>query len=218
MNSNNQKNNKSLDINYTYIGLLSHKINIGIIGGKKSAYIKCKAFSKKGCNVMVLAQEFSEEFNEFSDKDNVILINGSYTKAFLENKHLVVIALSDNDTAQKIIEHCELSCKLYLNCNDFRKGKFITPFQRESDAVSFGLNIKNASPVTTRYLGGKILKELKKYDAYVKFVSLIRQELKGKDRNQQVMEFLSSDDFYFFYEIGKGETIYKLFFGGFEFE
>lgn len=206
------------DLKYTYIALLSPKINVLIVGGKKSAYIKCKTFSKGGCQVTVVAQEFGEEFKLLREKENMVLIQGSYESAFLENKHLVIIALDNKDTKETIIKQCENSSKLYLTCDDFKEGKFITPFQRHSEAINFGINIKNASPITTRYLGGKILKELQAQDGYVKFVSEVREKLKGKDEKHEVMEFLSSDDFYFFYEIGKGGMIFNLFFGGSEFE
>jgi len=210
-----KKSNISLEENYTYIALLSKKINVGIIGGRISSYIKCKTFSERGCNVEVLAKEFNEEFKEFYNKENVTIINGNYYNGFLEKKHLIIIALCDKEIRNKIIEHCEECCKLYLTCDDFKDGKFVTPFQRETDTISYGINIKDASPITTRYLGEKILKEIKGKDDYIKFLIKVRQELKGKEEKKRVMEFLSSDDFYFFYEMGKGEIIYNLFFGGF---
>ena len=45
-------------LNYTMISLLSNKVNILIVGGGEAAFIKCRTFSKEGCNITVVSKEF----------------------------------------------------------------------------------------------------------------------------------------------------------------
>ncbi|MFL0268653.1 NAD(P)-dependent oxidoreductase [Candidatus Clostridium radicumherbarum] len=203
---------EALEPEYTYMALLSNKINVLIVGGKRSAYIKCKTFSEKGCSVVVVAEEFGYEFEEFKNMKNVNLINGSYKKAYLEDKHLVVIALPKGIAEEEIKKDCEEYYKIYLTCSNYRQGNFITPYQRNSQKICFGLNIKNASPFTSRFIGNEILKGISKYDSYVSYVSSLREKLRNSNIKDNVLSFISSEDFYYFYELGKADIILKMFY------
>ena len=53
-------------LNYTMISLLSNKVNILIVGGGEAAFIKCRTFSKEGCNITVVSKEFCSDFEAFT--------------------------------------------------------------------------------------------------------------------------------------------------------
>ena len=54
----------SLDSKYLNLSFFGNKLNIGIIGAGRGAFIKAKTFLDKGCNVEVLALNFIEDFEE----------------------------------------------------------------------------------------------------------------------------------------------------------
>jgi precorrin-2 dehydrogenase/sirohydrochlorin ferrochelatase len=76
----------------------------------------------------------------------------------------------------------------------------------------FGLHTKSVSPKTSVYIANKVKNQLEKYDEFVSFTSSIRNGISDWDRKQEIMNFICSDDFYFFYEKEREVTILKMFY------
>ena len=78
------------EIEYSFISLLSNKINIGVIGGGRAGFIKIKHFLKTGCYVEVISKDFCEEVISLCEefKGRLILIKSEFNYEFLENKLL----------------------------------------------------------------------------------------------------------------------------------
>lgn len=201
-------------VEYTFLSLISDKINVLIIGGGRAGFIKAKTFSKKGCNLTVLSKEFCDEFNSIKDLYNVKLIKSEYNREYILNSHIVVIAVNNEEVNSLIKSHCNELCKLYLDCTDFTKGLFVVPCQRSTGITSFGINTRGGSPKTSRYLADKVSKVLYEYDSFVEYSCSLRNRIKDFHNKDEIMEFVASEDFYFFYKKNKHESILKMFYDG----
>ncbi len=202
-------------LNYLNVAILTSSLKVLVIGGGNSAYIKCKSLTDKGVKVTVVAKEFNEKFETLK---GIHKITDSYKKKYLEKNHLIIIAIKKGYDLDKIIGDCEEEFKLYLNCSDFIKGKFILPIQDNTENVNFSLNIKGGNPKTSIFLKDKVKKELLKYDSLAQFNTALRNKIKASPFKKEIMAFTASDDFNFFLEKGVHEKILKLFYGGNSFE
>ncbi|PRR78281.1 Precorrin-2 dehydrogenase [Clostridium liquoris] len=201
-------------IENTFLSLISDKINVLIIGGGRAGFIKAKTFSKNGCNVTVLSKEFCEEFKGICNLHNVKLIKEKYKKEYILNNHLIIIAVNDEKVNSLVKTHCNELFKLYLDCTNFKKGLFVVPCQRNTGAISFGINTKGGSPKTSRYLAGKVNKVLYEYNSFVEYNCSLRNRVKDFYNKDEIMKFVASDDFYFFYKKNQHENILKMFYYG----
>ncbi|WP_051541907.1 NAD(P)-dependent oxidoreductase [Clostridium lundense] len=201
-------------IDYTFISLISDKTNVLIIGGGRAGFIKAKTFSKKGCNLTVVSKEFCEDFNSIESFSNVRLIKSEYNREYILNNHLIVIAVNNEEINSLIKKHCNELSKLYLDCTDFKKGLFVVPCQRSTNVTSFGINTKGGSPKTSRYLANKLSKVLYEYDSFVEYSYSLRNRIKDFHNKDEIMEFVASEDFYFFYKKNQHENILKMFYDG----
>jgi len=199
-------------IEYTHISLISSKTKVLIVGGGRAGYIKAKSFASKGCKVSVLSQEFICDFNHVQKLENVSIIKDEYKSSFIDNKHLVVIAVNNNELRRKIKEDCEKLFKLYLDCTDFKEGQFVMPVQRKTKNVTFSLNTKSGSPKAAMFLGDVIDKTLNEYDEFIEYLCTIREEVKTLDYKDKILNFIASEDFRFFYNKGKNKEILRMFF------
>ena len=206
-------NREDISLDYAFISLIAQKINVIIIGGGKAGYTKAKSFLQKGYNVEVVSKEFDVRF-ETIDKE-IILIKDEYKKKYILDKHLVIISTDDENINNKIKDDCEKHFKIYLNCTNFREGQFITPVETSSNNIKVGMNTTVGSPKTSIYIGGKIKENIDEYDDFVEFIGSLRNQILNKtnDRalNLEIMKFVNSDDFYYFYKQDVHELILKLF-------
>lgn len=212
MYENNTKDILCSGIEYTMLSLISEKINVLIIGGGKAALTKVRTFAERGCSVDLVSKEFLEEFKELKAFKNINLIYDDYNKKYIYDKHVVIIATNSKEVNKEIREDCNELYKLFVDCSDPKEGTCITPCQRNTKNTFFGLHTNSVSPKTSIYLANKVKGELEKYDEFVSFSSSIRNQIKDWDRKQQIMNFICSDDFYFFYEKEKEMTILKMFY------
>lgn len=200
-------------IEHTMISLISEKINVLIIGGGKAALTKMRTFAGRGCRVSLISKEFLKEFKALEECNNIKLIYDQYNKRYIYDKHLVIIATNSKEVNKVIREDCQELYKLFIDCSDPKEGTCITPCQRNTKNTFFGLHTKSVSPKTSIYLANKVKGELEKYDEFISFSSLIRNKIKDWDKKQQIMNYVCSDDFYFFYEKKEAETVLKMFYG-----
>ncbi|MCX7903355.1 MAG: NAD(P)-dependent oxidoreductase [Caloramator sp.] len=209
MYKDNRKNNKG--IRYFGVSLIPQKIRIGIIGGGRAGLIKTKSFLKKGAKVYVLSKEFLNEFYSLKG-DNLHLIRGEYTSNFILDKHIVVIAL-DGSIKENIIRDCEQNSKLYISCSNFLNGNMVSPVNVGSKNISLSLNTNLGNPKAAVFLAQKVKKLLEEYDDFIEYTSNLRTQLNGRIK-ADLMDFVNSDDFYYFYKKGYSEVVLKLFLEG----
>ena len=120
-----------------------------------------------------------------------------------------------SDSLNKTITgHCDENSKIYLNCTSFKEGIFITPMQGDTKEIVYSIHTKGGSPKTSRFLADKVHEELKRYDNLVKYVCKLREKIKQMDNKNEIIEFVSSNDFEFFFEKGAHEIILNMFYGG----
>lgn len=198
------------ELSYTYLSIISSKLNVGIIGGGKVGYIKAKNFINKGCNVEVLALEFIDEFHKV---ESINLIKSSYYKDFIKNKHIIIIATDNKQTNLEIKKDCEEEFKIYIYAEDYLKGMAVAPVQRESENISFAVNTKLGNPNGSIILAKKILEIITEYDDFIKFSSNIRKNAKNiKELKNSVISFVCSEDFKYIYEKKKDKLVLEMFF------
>lgn len=195
-------------LNFLGISLIARKIRVGIVGGGRAAFIKALSFAGRGTEVEVLSPDFFEGFCGLKN-ENVKLIKGEYEAGFIEDKHLVIIAVKGKDEG-RIIEDCERANKLYLVCSDFRKGNFIKPFQDNTKNIFFTVNTRG-NPMGAVFLGKKVGEVLKGYDDFMDFIFEVREKFKGSGIKKKLMGYVNSEEFYRSFISGRHEETVKEF-------
>jgi len=197
---------------YMIISLISRKIKVLLVGGGKAGFLKAKSYAGRGCNVVVVSKEFCDEFGQLSGLKNVELIKEPYDTRFILDKHLILIATGDQALNQRIREDCERNCKIYLDCDDFKQGLFVTPVQQRTDYLQVALHTLFGSPKTSKFLINRLRNEIKQYDEFAAFISSFRRGIKGRPDIAEIMDFMNSDDFYEFYLSGKHLLVLEMFY------
>ena len=80
-----------------------------------------------GCYVEIIAKEFSKEVIDISHEYNLILKNNDFTIDFLKDKHIVIIAVDDENLRKTIREYCDSNYKIYIDSSNFKDGMGIVP-------------------------------------------------------------------------------------------
>lgn len=199
-------------IDYTMLSLVSEKISVLIVGGGRAALIKARTFAKNGCRVWVISKKFLPEFYQLSISSNLKLVNEEYSKKHVIDKHLIIIATNNEDTNEEIRNHCDELYKLYIDCSIPKKGLCITSCQRSTKSTTFGINTKDFSPKTSVFLANRIKNKLEKYDDFIAFTAFIRNNIKDLANKNEIMDFICSEDFLFFYDKGMEKSILKMFY------
>lgn len=207
-----QIENNFINNNLASISLFAEKIKVLIIGGGNSSLIKTKSFVSKGYNVTVVSKDFLKNFYQLFDKMDVTLIKDNYSKSYIENKHIIVIAVNDIDLIDNIIADCDEKSKLFLTCHNFKEGNFIIPTQKRTENIQFALNTLQGNPIASLFLLEKTIEYLKNYDELVGYASRIREQYKNDKNLKEIMKFICSDDFNEWLKIGKANQIIDLFY------
>lgn len=194
------------------LSLMSQKINVLIVGGGNAAFIKARTFVKKGSKVTVISKEFNSKFKDLEQYGNLKLIKSEYEKKYIDCNHIIVIATDSENINSKIRLQCIENYKLYIDCTLPEEGTCITPCQRNTEHIFLGINTLNKNPKASVYLADKAEKYLNKYDEFVAFTSNVRNNIKDKNVKKDIVNFMCSDDFFFFYEKGKAEIVLKIFY------
>jgi precorrin-2 dehydrogenase/sirohydrochlorin ferrochelatase len=201
------------DLNYTMISLMSNKINILIVGGGEAAFIKCKTFSKDGCNITVVSKDFSHHFESLKEIYNIKLIKGEYDESYIENNHIIIIATDNEEINHAIKLYCDKKSKIYIHCANYKEGLFVTPVQRHTPNMKFALHTKRSSPKTSLFMSKVIEDKLLEYNDFIDYTSSIRKMVKKMNSKKEIMNFICSEDFYFFYTKGVQNIILEMFYG-----
>lgn len=179
---------------FSNIALISRNIKVLIIGGGRAALIKTKAFLKRGCKVSVCSLNFLDEFCNL-ENEHLNLINSLYDKKMINDKHFIVIAIDDDKVIEEIINECELQCKLYVNCKDFKEGNCIIPYQIESNTVNVAINTKEGNPKISKMISSNIISMLEEKDEFISFINNVRKQLKGYKQKNEILDYLISSEF-----------------------
>lgn len=194
------------------LSLISSKINVLVVGGGNAALIKAKTFVKKGCFVSVVSKEFNEGFKELENSSNLKVIKSEYKEEYIRCNHIVIIATDSKKVNENVRQHCEESCKLYIDCSSPEHGLCVTPCQRNTKNIFLGVNTSNKNPRAAVYIADKIKDYIGKYDEFIEFTSNVRNSIKESSKKREIMKFMCSEDFYFFYEKGKENIVLKMFY------
>lgn len=200
-------------LNYTMISLHANKVNILIVGGGEAAFIKCRTFSKEGSNITVVSKEFCSGLYELQNLNNVKLIKVEYEESYVDHNHIVIIATDNFETNESIKAYCDKKCKLYLNCTDYKEGLFVTPVQKNTPNMKFALHTKSSSPKTSLFMSKIIEHKLLEYEGFIDFTCSIRNMVKSRRHKKEIMDFVCSEDFYYFYTKGAQNVILEMFYG-----
>ena len=196
-------------IEYMPITFFANTLRVGIIGGGRGSYIKARTLSNSGVEVEVLSREFIEDFHNIS----VTLIKKEYDKKFIEDKHIVIIAISDEETIDNIISDCNSLSKIYINSSNFKKGMGVIPVKRESKNISLSINTKVGNPKGAVMLADKLQKEIELYDDFMKFTGVIRNTVvMEKIEKLKLLSFVNNEDFKYIFDKGKGKIVLELFY------
>ncbi|MFL0252409.1 NAD(P)-dependent oxidoreductase [Clostridium neuense] len=199
-------------IGNSFIALIPSKVKVFIVGGGRAAFIKTKSFASRGCKVVVISKKFNDKFEIFRGFSNVKFIEHEYVRDYIYEAHMVVIATNDKKLNGEIRRDCDRVNKLYMDCSEPEKGMYVMPCERDLKNFSIAVKVKGKSPKTSIYLAEKAKAYLEDYEEFADFTVKLRNKLKS-DKKKKIMEFVCSDDFYFFYRMGKAELILKLFYG-----
>ena len=200
------------NLGYTMISLFSSRINVLIIGAGKAALIKAKTFLSNGCNVSVVAKEINEAFYKL-DSEKITITKCEYNEKFLKNNHIVVIAIDDDIIIDNIKKSCKSLDKIYINCKNPKDGIAVLPMNIRSDEIFLGINTLRGNPKASKMLGTYILDELKEFDDFIKVTSIIRNNVKSiKNKKDELLDFIISDDFRYIINKKKEKLVLKLFY------
>lgn len=213
MSKDNRKDIQNEGIDYSYIGLMSTKTRIGIIGAGRAGFIKAKHFALNGCHVEIIAKEFSKEVIDISNEYNLILINKEFTINFLKDKHIIIIAVDDNNLKQQIREYCDSNYKIYIDSSNFKDGMGIVPVQKQSKNIIVALNTKLGNPKGAVLISKKIKNIIDEYDEFIEFTSKLRNNSKDLlDYKKEVLEVIGTEEFEKLYKENKHEEYLRRIF------
>ena len=206
------KENIHGELNYAPITLFGEKIRIGVIGAGRGALIKVRNFYNKGSNIEVLSLDFLADFYKFNE-NKVKLIKGSYNKDFILDKHLIIIAIDDENIIDKIKNDCEKLYKIYINSSKFREGMGVIPVTRESEFITVAVNTKVGNPRGSVMVANSITESLQEFDEYINLTGKIRNCLTlDKEIKDDLLKFINSSDCKFFYSKNKILEVFRLFY------
>ncbi|MGL4742064.1 MAG: NAD(P)-dependent oxidoreductase [Sarcina sp.] len=210
----NFKNDFLLENEHSNLGYLAidyKNIRVGVIGAGKVALLKLNKFINKGSYIEIIAKEFSEDFLNMNC-ENIKLFNEKYAKKFIKDKHLIIIAIDDKILTNEIVKDCKDEFKLFINCVDSNNSLARMPYQRESDKFLFALNSKDTNPKNVKLVGKKILNMINEEDEFEDFTYKLRLKVNDKYYREDILNFINTEDFKFFWKKEKSEIVLKLFF------
>jgi precorrin-2 dehydrogenase / sirohydrochlorin ferrochelatase len=202
---------------FTFLSINSKKVKVLVIGGGKAALIKAKSFLRKGFVVHCIAPNFNEEFLQLN-YETLKLIVEEFKDEIVKSYHIVVICTNKEELNRHIRVLCDEEYKVYIDATMPEESMATLCAMTSTKEVSVGVRIKGKSPKTSQFLANKVKQYLMQYDDYVFFATHVRNNIGDFHKKSEVLEFISSEDFLFFFEKHYGEEILNLFYGGFDFE
>lgn len=198
------------ELDFMFLSLIPKKIKAGIIGGGKGAFIKASSLIRYGCQVEVIAKEFIEDFKSIK---NISLIKENYKEEFIEDKHIIIIAIDDKSLVMEIISQCERKAKIFINAGNYRYGNAAMSIQDCLGNIGFALNTKGGNPRASIMIKEEIKNTIKEYDEFIGFINILRSKTKEfNEYKQEIISFMATEDYKFMWEKGKAKESLLLFF------
>lgn len=198
-------------IEYSLISIFSKKLRVGIVGAGRGGFIKAKHFIEQGCYVEILAERFHNNFSNINC-DNCKIDKREYNKEFIRDKHLIIIAIDNEEKCNEIRRDCDEEFKIYIDSTSFKQGMGSIPAQIDLNSAVIGINTRGGNPKGAIVLKNKVKDVLEKYDDYISFTTLVRNFAKDKVYKKEIIDFIGCEDFIFIFEKGYGEKVLEMFF------
>ncbi|MGL4731477.1 MAG: NAD(P)-dependent oxidoreductase [Clostridium sp.] len=197
-----------------YLALKSKQLKVLIVGGGFAGFIKLKSFQEKGAKVRIISKSFSKELEEYARDNEVELSYEDYNESLISKFHLIIIATSDDKLNEEIRKDCENNFKFYIDTTNGNKSFCTMPTTGQTSNMTFAIQTKGKSPKTSVFMRNLLSKSIKEYDEYVGFTVRLRNSIIDMDKKREVMSFVTSKDFLYFFNKGYGEKVLNLFYGG----
>lgn len=218
MHENNSKDicTRDYKINYAFLSLISDKIHIGVIGSGRAGLIKVRHFLRENCRVSVITRDDydnNDNIKSLMEYEKFSISREEYSEDFIKDKHLIIIAVDNEETKVRIRKDCDKCFKIYIDCMNFKEGMAVVPVQRKSKSLNFGVNTRGGNPKASVFIAEKVKNEMGRYDEFIAYTTDLRERFKEKpELKDDAMKFLFTEDFYFFFEKGKAERVIELFY------
>lgn len=158
------------------INLKIDDMKITIIGGGRVAYRKCLNFLAFDKKVIVISEDFIEEF--YKIKEGVEIIEDTYDEKHIKDSFMVVAATNNKDINKEIGNYCRKHGKLVNVVDDADLSNFTVPSYVKRGDLLLSISTGGNSPS----LSSKIRKDLEEtydesYEEYVKLLGIARREI-----------------------------------------
>lgn len=120
-----------------------------IIGGGKIAYRKYSAIKSYCNNVTLISKNFCDLFKGQTDNKHTRLINRPYKKGDLDKYKIVYVAVDDEKTIDKIVQHAKAFNGFINFVDDKKKSNFISPAVYSDDSFSISVSTHGKSPAAS---------------------------------------------------------------------
>ena len=87
---------------------------------------------------------------------------------------------------RSIKKYCDKKCKLYLHCEDYKEGLFVTPVQKNTPNMKFALHTKSSSPKTALFMSKIIEDKLYEYEDFIDYTCSIRNIVKKREKKKKL--------------------------------
>ena len=185
--------------------------NVSDSNEPKTAYIEFE-----GEGVVTGADIQVDQDLEILNPDLVIatLNGGADSKLYIE---MVVTngrgyVSSDKNKKEEIKRDCEEESRIYIDSTEFMEGMGSIPMQKDLKNIVVGVNTRRGNPKGSRFIAQKVEEELLKYDDFIGYTTILRNRCKDSSIKKVLTDFISTEDFFFFYKIKKSNIILKMFF------
>ncbi len=174
-----------------FISLNGMNTKVLILGGGKSALIKAKT---------LLNSRF------------VVHLDKTFTNELLEDYHLIVICTNDSKFNENIRNICNSKNKIFIDTTLPENSKAILCATGRSENIALGLRIKGKNPKASVFLCNKAKEYLQNFDNYIEFITHIRNNVTTLNNKSEILNFICSEDFLFFFNNGYHIEILQLFY------
>jgi len=138
------------------------------------------------------------------------LINEEFSYKFLEDKHIIIIALDEIKLKNIVKKYCDDNYKIYIDSSNFKDGMGVVPIQKSTKNISFALNTKYGNPKGAVLVSNKVKDFLEGYDDFIGFIGKIRYRAKELPKyKDEILRFIGNDDFKKFFDEGKSESVLR---------
>lgn len=196
---------------------VSPEIDVLILGGGRAAEIKGRSFLNQNIEPDIYSEEIESRFLKEKIESGTISRISEYSHEIIGDYHIIIAATSDEKFNGEVLAECRKLKKLCLYGPEWRKGNIIVPMQISTENADISVSTKSGSPMTSVFLSEKIRETTEKYDDFIDYAASLRKKIRRKfdeKKRYEIMKFINSDDFFFFFERGKADTVLKLFYGG----